>query len=439
MLQRKCGESGRGGRALMELGRRRRRDGIARLVVWPAETPGTSLAPSEPFESLAARAPARQPDRPPEAHVAGPARSFEGIGWLWHVLGQSTVAREQWTELLRLAATSAETPVRAETLNLVGRFASTTGDAATANTFFQEALIAGRAGRSSASVVRSLCGLAEIAIGRGAFDLARTLQEEALELQRRLGQADAAARSLAILGWLTLETRGARHAEALHEESLTLRVTREEPLVIALSLVHLGWLAHLTGRQETARRHLSEALMTVRGCPDRWKIVALLAVLGRPSPVAPPMRRAIGLLAAAEVHEAAAQVQAEALADMGGCLAEAGDRLTPRALAVAWGGGQQMDVAGLVEQALQVAEAQAGHHRASAAVPAEPMPLTAREVEVATLIGRGHTNRRIADTLVIAERTAETHARNIREKLGLSTRAQIAAWAAARGLLGTDA
>jgi non-specific serine/threonine protein kinase len=58
------------------------------------------------------------------------------------------------------------------------------------------------------------------------------------------------------------------------------------------------------------------------------------------------------------------------------------------------------------------------------------MPLTPRELEVAMLISRGYTNRRIAEVLVIAERTAETHARNIREKLGLTTRAQIAAWAA---------
>ena len=58
------------------------------------------------------------------------------------------------------------------------------------------------------------------------------------------------------------------------------------------------------------------------------------------------------------------------------------------------------------------------------------MPLTPRELEVATLISQGHTNRQIAEVLVIAERTAETHARNIREKLGLTTRAQIGAWAA---------
>ena len=56
--------------------------------------------------------------------------------------------------------------------------------------------------------------------------------------------------------------------------------------------------------------------------------------------------------------------------------------------------------------------------------------------EIAVLVGRGYTNRRIAQELTIAEKTAEVHARNIREKLGLSTRAQIAAWVAQQGLLG---
>jgi DNA-binding NarL/FixJ family response regulator len=56
-------------------------------------------------------------------------------------------------------------------------------------------------------------------------------------------------------------------------------------------------------------------------------------------------------------------------------------------------------------------------------------PLTARESEVAQLVARGLTNRQIADQLVIAEATAERHLANIREKLGFSGRAQIAAWA----------
>jgi DNA-binding NarL/FixJ family response regulator len=65
--------------------------------------------------------------------------------------------------------------------------------------------------------------------------------------------------------------------------------------------------------------------------------------------------------------------------------------------------------------------------------------LTPREREIAVPVGRGYSNRRIAEALVIAEKTAEVHARNVRQKLGLSTRAQIAAWAAQHGLLADDA
>ena len=60
--------------------------------------------------------------------------------------------------------------------------------------------------------------------------------------------------------------------------------------------------------------------------------------------------------------------------------------------------------------------------------------LTRREREVASLIARGLTSREIAAELVISERTADVHADHIREKLGLHSRAEIAAWAARRGL-----
>jgi len=65
--------------------------------------------------------------------------------------------------------------------------------------------------------------------------------------------------------------------------------------------------------------------------------------------------------------------------------------------------------------------------------------LTPRERQVVALIGRGCTNREIADALKITEKTAEVHARNIREKLGLLTRTETAAWAARRGLVPDDA
>jgi DNA-binding NarL/FixJ family response regulator len=53
---------------------------------------------------------------------------------------------------------------------------------------------------------------------------------------------------------------------------------------------------------------------------------------------------------------------------------------------------------------------------------------------VARLVAQGASNRRIAETLVISERTAEAHLANILAKLGLATRVQLAAWAVAHRL-----
>jgi DNA-binding NarL/FixJ family response regulator len=60
--------------------------------------------------------------------------------------------------------------------------------------------------------------------------------------------------------------------------------------------------------------------------------------------------------------------------------------------------------------------------------------LTGREREVAALIGRGLSNRAIAETLVVGERTVESYVSSILAKLGFSARTQIAAWAATRGV-----
>lgn len=54
--------------------------------------------------------------------------------------------------------------------------------------------------------------------------------------------------------------------------------------------------------------------------------------------------------------------------------------------------------------------------------------LTARQTEVAALVSEGRTNREIAATLGIDERSAEGHVERIRVRLGFRSRAQIAAW-----------
>ncbi|HEU0244776.1 MAG TPA: LuxR C-terminal-related transcriptional regulator [Candidatus Limnocylindrales bacterium] len=61
--------------------------------------------------------------------------------------------------------------------------------------------------------------------------------------------------------------------------------------------------------------------------------------------------------------------------------------------------------------------------------------LTAREVEVLTLIGEGRTNNEIAERLYISHKTASVHVTNVKGKLGVGSRLEIALRARELGLV----
>lgn len=81
------------------------------------------------------------------------------------------------------------------------------------------------------------------------------------------------------------------------------------------------------------------------------------------------------------------------------------------------------------------------HGQAAAAISAQvrhpraPDGLTAREHEVLRLVCGGLSNKRIASTLGITERTAKFHLRQIMTKLGADNRAQAVALATRRRLV----
>ncbi|MBB5159600.1 ATP-binding protein [Saccharopolyspora phatthalungensis] len=64
--------------------------------------------------------------------------------------------------------------------------------------------------------------------------------------------------------------------------------------------------------------------------------------------------------------------------------------------------------------------------------PERETELSRRELEIADLVVQGMSNKQIANTLVLSQRTAEAHVQNILLKLGFTSRAQIAAWATER-------
>jgi two-component system, NarL family, response regulator NreC len=61
--------------------------------------------------------------------------------------------------------------------------------------------------------------------------------------------------------------------------------------------------------------------------------------------------------------------------------------------------------------------------------------LTARERDIVRLVALGHTNREIADRLVLSARTVETHRARIQNRLELSSRAELVRWALEHDLL----
>jgi DNA-binding NarL/FixJ family response regulator len=62
-------------------------------------------------------------------------------------------------------------------------------------------------------------------------------------------------------------------------------------------------------------------------------------------------------------------------------------------------------------------------------------PLTPRELEVLKLIAEAYTNRQIAETLKLAEKTVESHRANVLSKLGMRDRVELVRYAIRRGLV----
>src|SRR5271166_6475499 len=88
--------------------------------------------------------------------------------------------------------------------------------------------------------------------------------------------------------------------------------------------------------------------------------------------------------------------------------------------------------AGAVRTTEESAAGQPG--AAGAGIAGEPHGLSAREMEVMSLIADGQTNGEIAAHLFLAEKTVKNHVRRIYSKLGVGSRpAAIAYWRQACG------
>ena len=75
-----------------------------------------------------------------------------------------------------------------------------------------------------------------------------------------------------------------------------------------------------------------------------------------------------------------------------------------------------------------------GEFRRVARLSSGANPLSEREREVLSLVGRGYTYRQVGSELFISEKTVENHVRNILHKLHLTRRDELIRWAADHGV-----
>jgi DNA-binding CsgD family transcriptional regulator len=261
---------------------------------------------------------------------------------------------------------------------------------------------------------------------------------ESLRLDRELGDTSRVAFSLHSLGLVARDQSEHAQAESLFQESLALFRELEDTWGITTALVSLGVTARLRGDDARATELLKESLRLRRDLGDKAGIAECLEDLAAVAAARHDPQRAARLLGAGEALRTSIGAQLPPIhqADCERTAAVARKHLGAPAFEAARGAGGKMDANAAIEDALALAQpAPASARDREGRTPRQaPGPLTQREQEVAALIAQGRTNREIATVLVITEGTAANHVQHILNKLGLNSRAQIAAWAVERRL-----
>lgn len=320
------------------------------------------------------------------------------LGRFWELRGLYTEGRTWLIDLLALAQPAGRTPARARALSAAGDLAASQGDDPGAEAYESESLAIYRELRDREGIAASLSALGLLAHRRGDAVRARAMLEESLTVSRELGDQWAIASVLHHLGDLASEPGQYAMARARYEESLIQWHALGDNWGAAMCLESMGCMLQ-------ARGHAARALQLIgAGSAVRDSV--------RSSLKAPVQRLRLQQTIAA---------------------AESALGMDAAAAALAAGRAMSLDEAVLCARTVQ--------DRVAALQPA-PLPpdsplawLTRREQEVAALLLRGLSNRMIAEELVITERTAETHVCRILSKLGLGSRAQIAAWVTDRSVV----
>lgn len=301
--------------------------------------------------------------------------------------GDRQAGRAQLAEAIELAERLEDDTERAYLTLIRGMGALFTGDLPQAIALLGDALTRSRAAGLLRGELYALF-LLGMALGlHGEREQGLALLEECLRTTSRLGETLWHSWALWSIAHVeVLYDDGLDRAETAGKQALSMQQSLDNRLAIAFNLDTLAWTAvrrHDHLRAATLFGTAHAAWQAIGSTPENYAVFARLH------------------------HEHVTQAR---------------DALAEHAFQAAFARGEQMSTDDAIEFAREA------RRPAPPASEGTEALLTRRERQIAELVAEGLSNRDIATSLVISQRTAEAHVEHILAKLGFTKRAQIAAW-----------
>ncbi|MHB8730246.1 MAG: ATP-binding protein [bacterium] len=367
-------------------------------------------------------------------------RLAAALMWFWFIGGHWREGRVRLERALQRRGDAPEAVLPAA-MQGAAFFAWRQGDNARANELGEEGLALCRRLDDKPNMALMLIWLGIAAIRAPDYDRATALFRECIDVARGLGDTWTAALATAQAGIVARHQGDCERAIALHSESLAVIRQLGDGFTIVYNLRNLGYDTLQLGDYARAEGYFREGLTwgAHAGYHQPWVTVECVEGMAQVAFEQGRHERAARLLGAVDRlfeiigHRRSPQDQSALDGRIASTRRGLGDATFDKARA----DGQAMTLEQAVEYAVEPGEREQPSGHGQSGKEPHGDPLTAREREVAALVARGQTNREIAATLVISERTADAHVQNILNKLGFSSRAQIAAWSVERAHRGT--